>query len=227
MKIQDIAASRVRYGYRRIHVLLVREGWRANHKRVYRLYREMNLQIRRRTPKRRVRAKIRKYQPEVKATNECWSMDFVSDMLFNRQKFRALTIIDNHTRQCVGIGVGSSFKGIDVVTFLEEVIENHGIPDRIKVDNGPEFISKDVDLWAYQRDVILDFCRPGTPTDNPFIESFNSSFRKECLNQNWFLSLPDAKEKIEAWRKEYNEIRPHSSLKNRTPLEYLEECRKE
>lgn len=216
MKIKDLAASRVRYGYRRIHVLLVREGWQVNHKRVYRLYRDMELQIRSKTPKRRVRVKTR--QAEVASrTVDCWSMDFVADQLFNSKRIRALTVIDNFSRQCVGIGVAHRFKGTDVVRFLEWVTKEYGVPKRIKVDNGPEFVSKDLDLWAYKNKVELDFFRPGKPTDNAFIESFNSSFRKECRNQSWFLSLEEAKETIETWRQEYNERRPHSSLANRTP----------
>ncbi len=145
-------------------------------------------------------------------------MDFVSDQLFDGRRFRALTIVDNFSRKCLAIHPGQSIKGADVVDVMENLRLNEGyVPDCIQVDNGSEFISKALDKWAYDNDVVLDFSRPGKPTDNPFIESFNGSFRDECLNTNWFLSLQDATEKIEEWKKDYNEYRPHSSLDGRTP----------
>jgi putative transposase len=150
-------------------------------------------------------------------------MDFVADQLFDGRKFRALTLVDNFSRQCMAIRVGQSIRGIDVVRIMEEIKTEHKIiPERIQVDNGSEFISKDFDRWAYENKVILDYSRPGKPTDNPFIESFNGSFRDECLNVNWFLSMDDAAEKIEAWRDEYNNFRPHSSLNDLTPNEVIE-----
>lgn len=161
---------------------------------------------------------LRENYPSVKEINECWSMDFVSDALYNGQKFRTLTIIDNFSRKCVALEVGRSLKGNDVVNTLEQLQVLYGIKSRrIKVDNGPEFVSKELDRWAYENKVTLDFSRPGRPTDNPFIESFNGSFRDECLNTNWFLSLQDARAKIELWRRDYNSYRPHSSLQDRTP----------
>jgi putative transposase len=139
------------------------------------------------------------------------------------EKFRALTLVDNFSRQCMAIRVGQSIRGIDVVRIMEEIKTEHKIiPERIQVDNGSEFISKDFDRWAYENKVILDYSRPGKPTDNPFIESFNGSFRDECLNVNWFLSMDDATEKIEAWRDEYNNFRPHSSLNDLTPNQVIE-----
>ena len=150
-------------------------------------------------------------------------MDFVADQLFDGRKFRALTLVDNFSRQCLAIRVGQSIRGIDVVRIMEEIkTEYKIIPERIQVDNGSEFISKDFDRWAYENKVILDYSRPGKPTDNPFIESFNGSFRDECLNVNWFLSMDDAAEKIEAWREEYNSFRPHSSLNDLTPNQVIE-----
>lgn len=147
-------------------------------------------------------------------------MDFVADQLFDGRKIRALTIVDNFSRQCVGIHVGQSLKGEDVVRVMECLkVVSLSVPARIQVDNGSEFISKALDKWAYDNGVTLDFSRPGKPTDNPFIESFNGSFRDECLNSHWFLSLEDAREKIEAWRQEYNMFRPHSSLGGLTPDE--------
>lgn len=219
-KIRDIAYSRVHYGYRRIHVALQREGWEINHKRVYRLYCEETLQMRKKKPKRRVQAKTREDVIEIKGKNDCWSMDFVADQLFTGEKLRTLTILDIFTRQSPQIGVGFCYKSIDVVESLEKAVELYGKPKAIRLDNGPEFVAKALDLWAYSNGVVLDFSRPGKPTDNAYIESFNSRFRQECLNQHWFLSLEDAKLKIEAWRREYNSQRPHSALGNLTPEEF-------
>jgi putative transposase len=220
--INEIAKVRVRYGYKRIHVLLRREGWSVNHKRVYRIYCEEGLNLRAKRPKRRRSAAHREQRPAATHLNESWSMDFVTDSLFNGHRFRALTLVDNFSRECLSIEVGQHIRGEDVVRVVDNLKRRQGAPDFIKVDNGPEFISKDLDKWAYENKVTLDFSRPGKPTDNAFIESFNGSFRNECLNTNWFLSLEDAKEKIEDWRQDYNDWRPHSSLDNLTPSQYLE-----
>lgn len=145
-------------------------------------------------------------------------MDFMSDQLFDGKRFRALTIVDNYSRICHAIEVGQSLKGIDEVKVMNQIKHQNGrLPERIQVDNGSEFISKEFDIWAYENHVTLDYSRPGRPTDNPFIESFNGSFRDECLDTNWLLSLEDAKAKIEFWRRDYNEYRPHSSLQGLTP----------
>ena len=220
MRIREIAAVRVRYGYLRIHVLLRREGWRINKKRVYRLYREEGLNLRAKRPRRRVSAAPRVGRPEITGLNECWSMDFVSDTLADGRKYRALTMVDNFSRECLGIKADQSITGQHVVELLERICFQRGAPRTIRVDNGPEFISKALDQWAYENEVTLDFSRPGKPTDNAFIESFNGSFRDECLNANWFESLADAKAKIDAWQKEYNEFRPHSSLGDLTPRDF-------
>jgi putative transposase len=154
-------------------------------------------------------------------------MDFVADQLFDGRKFRVLTLVDNFSRQCIAAEVGQSMKGIDVVRILEGIKHRHKIvPERIQVDNGSEFISKDVDKRAYENKVTLDFSRPGKRTDNPFIESFNGSFRDDCLNVNWFLSIEDAARKIDAWREEYNHFRPHSSLNDMTPNEVVKRYQK-
>ena len=211
----------MRYGYRRIHTLLQREGWGINHKRVYRLYCLEGLQMRQKPPRRRVSAKLRDDRIDAIRPNQCWSMDFMADELFDGRRLRLLTIVDNFSRVSPFIGVGFSYKGYDVVSALNLALAQYGVPECIRVDNGPEFISKEVDLWAYAQGVVLDFSRPGKPTDNAFIEPFNSRFRQECLNENWFLNLEDAKEKVEAWRGHYNEQRPHSSLGYQSPLEYL------
>lgn len=222
-RIVEIAAARVRYGVNRIHVLLRREGWKDNKKRVHRIYKEEGLNIRSKRPRRSKGAAHRMERPEVNTLHQSWSMDFVADQLFDGRKFRVLTLVDNFSRMCLTTRVGQSIKGIDVARIMDDVKQYYGVvPKRIQVDNGSEFISKDFDRWAYENNVILDFSRPGKPTDNPFIESFNGSFRDECLNVNWFLSLDDAAEKINTWRYEYNEFRPHSSLNNMTPMEYIE-----
>ncbi len=222
-RIHEIAQARVRYGYRRIHVLLRREGWHVNHKRVYRIYCKEGLNLRRKKPRSRVAAAQRVSMPEVTGLNQCWSMDFVADNLFDGSRIRALTIVDNFSRQCLGIHVEHSFKGDQVVSIMEALRLFKGLkPERICLDNGSEFISKVLDKWAYQNGVVLNFSRPGKPTDNAYIESFNGSFRDECLNTNWFLCLDDARQKIEAWRRDYNEFRPHSSLGYKTPDEFAE-----
>lgn len=225
-RIREISTTRVRYGYRRIHTLLRREGWNVNAKRVYRLYRKEDLQMRLKPPRRQVSIKTRKEPVTARRKNECWSMDFVTDELFDGRRIRILTIVDNFTRESLCSRANFRFKGVDVAKALEEVVQVHGVPESIKVDNGPEFISKEVDLWAYSRGVKLDFSRPGKPTDNAFIESFNGRFRQECLNQHWFLSMEDAIFKIEEWRKDYNQVRPHSSLGGKTPEEFLADLEK-
>lgn len=218
-RIREIAETRVRYGYRRIHVLLQREGWQVNAKRVYRLYRLEGLQLRNKTPKRKVSAKLREDRCLATMPNQVWAMDFMSDQLFDGRRIRILTIVDAVTRISPAIDVRQSYRGADVVSTLERVTKVYGLPKIIRVDNGPEFVSKDLDLWAYLNKVTLDFSRPGKPTDNAFVESFNGSFRAECLNASWFLSLEDARSKCEAWRQDYNEVRPHSSIGHKAPIE--------
>lgn len=177
-RIKEIAATRVHYGYRRVHVMLQREGWEDNHKRVYRLYRAEGLSLRHKRPKRNKSARLRQPKSIVTAINEIWSMDFVSDALFDGRRLRALTVVDNYTRESLAIEVGQSLKGEDVVRVLDAVVAERGAPQTIKVDNGSEFISKAMDRWAYEHGVELDFSRPGTPTDNAKVESFNGRFRK-------------------------------------------------
>lgn len=224
MRMNEIAAVRVRYGFWRIYILLRREGFLDNHKRVYRVYCEEGLNLRSKRPKRNRSALHRRpIQGNASTLHECWSMDFVSDQLYNGYRFRALTVVDNYSRKCLAIHAGKSLKGSDVVGVMENItFEEGALPKRIKVDNGSEFISKVLDKWAYEQKVALDFSRPGKPTDNPFIESFNGSFRDECLNVNWFLSMEDAQDKFDLWREEYNNFRPHSSLGDITPNEHIE-----
>ena len=148
-------------------------------------------------------------------------MDFVHDQLATGRKLRVLTIVDIFTRFSPAVEPRFSFRGADVVEMLERVCQEVGFPTTIRVDQGSEFVSRDLDLWAYQRDVTLDFSRPGKPTDNAFIESFNGKFRAECLNAHWFMSLDDARRKCEAWRRDYNEERPHSAIGNKVPIELV------
>jgi putative transposase len=220
MRLRELAAAWVGYGYRRLHILLWREGWNINHKRVYRLYCEEGLGMRSKPPRRRKACLKRNLRSLASEKNECWSMDFMSDQLFDGHRIRLLTIVDNHTRESLAIYVSQRIRGCEVVNVLERVAAEHGKPQTIQVDNGPEFVSKDVDLWAYWNHVKLDFSRPGKPTDNAYIKSFNARFRLECFNEHWFLSLEDAGEKIEEWRQDYNENRPHSSLGNVSPEEF-------
>ena len=220
-RIRELATARVRYGYKRIHVLLKREGIHVNKKRVHRLYCLEGLQLRAKRPRRNVSAAARqppKTRP--KAPNIAWSMDFVSDQMSSGQRFRALTIVDIFTRECLAIEPGARMGADDVVRILNKIAVKRGVPERIYCDNGSEFSGRLVDLWAYSNQVILEFSRPGKPTDNAFIESFNGSLRDECLNVHWFDDLTDAQEKLQTWQNEYNESRPHKALNNLSPLEF-------
>jgi putative transposase len=220
-RIREICQTRVRYGYRRVHVLLRREGWHINQKRTRRIYYELGLQLRKKTPKRRVKAKLRDDRRPATRSNETWAMDFVHDQLATGHKLRVLTIVDIFSRFSPALEPRLTFRGTDVVTTLERVCNEVGFPATIRVDQGSEFVSRELDLWAYQRGVTLDFSRPGKPTDNAFIEAFNGRFRAECLNAHWFMSLADAKEKMEDWRKYYNEDRPHGAIGNKPPIMLL------
>ena len=217
-RIREICETRVRYGYRRVHVLLQREGWDVNHKKVHRIYNELGLQLRNKSPKRRVKAKLREDRCEATQANETWAMDFVHDQLATGKKLRVLTIVDTFSRFSPAVDARFSYRGEDVVATLERVCAEVGFPKSIRVDQGSEFVSRDLDLWAYRHGVILDFSRPGKPTDNAFIEAFNGRFRAECLNQHWFLTLADAREKLEAWRRYYNEERPHGAIGYKAPI---------
>lgn len=220
LRMKEITQTRVHYGYRRVHVMLRREGFKDNHKRVYRLYREQGLSLRHKRPKRNKAAKLRQPKTTAQHVNQMWSMDFVADNLFDGRKLRMLTVVDCFTRESLAIHVGQSLKGEDVVRVVDAIAGQRGTPQTIKADNGSEFISKAMDRWAYERKVEIDFSRPGKPTDNATIESFNGRLRQECLNEHWFMSLEDAQHKIEAWRRHYNESRPHSALDWQTPCEF-------
>ena len=219
-RLRELAAVRVRYGYRRLHVLLQREGWRVNHKRIERLYCEEGLSIRTKLRKKRV-SLARLTPPPATQPNERWSMDFMADTLVHGRAFKVCTLVDNVSRVSPAIAVDFSIKGDHVVALLDRLKATVGRPKRLAVDNGPEFISKALDTWAYRNGVALEFSRPGKPTDNAFVESFNGHFREECLDQHWFASLAEAREVIEAWRVEYNDERPHRALGQQTPADFL------
>jgi putative transposase len=219
-RMRQLAHARVRFGYRRIHVLLRREGWRLGRDQAYRLYREEGLQLRSKLPKRRKMAVMRRERYVPRRTNQAWSMDFVSDQLTNRQRFRALTIVAVFSREALAIQVGKQLRGENVVEVCNALVAQRGAPKRVFTDNGSEFSGRMFDLWAYHHGVRIDFSRPGKPTDNCFIESFNGSLRDECLNVHWFESMEEARARIEAWRIDYNESRPHQALQEETPAQF-------
>ena len=220
-RIIEIARTRIRYGYKRIHVMLKREGLNVNKKRVHRLYCLEGLQLRPKRPRRNVSSAHRKCEYIASSyPNEAWAMDFVSDQLASGNKFRILTIVDTYTRECLAADIGVSMRSENVVSTLTRLCRLRGAPKRIHCDNGSEFAGQMTDLWAYANKVTLAFSRPGKPTDNAFIESLNGSFRDECLNCHWFETMADAKLKIEQWREDYNQSRPHQALINLSPLQF-------
>ena len=210
-RLRELAHQKVRWGYKMLWGTLRQEGWAVNHKKVYRLYKEEKLELRRKG-KKRFKSELRG-QPEFATTsNQLWTMDFVSDALSDGRSFRTLNLVDAFTRQCLAIETDTSLSGERVVRVLEAVMAKRGRPQVIQIDNGPEFRSKALDLWASKNEVKLHFIEPGKPQQNGLIESFNGRFRDECLNQEWFTSLQEARQLIEAWRVGYNTKRPHSSL---------------
>ena len=224
-RLRELASERRRYGYRRLAVLLRREGFVVNHKKVYRLYRDEGLAVRRvRRRKRKKLAGAERVIPSLpESRNQCWSMDFVQDSLADGRRIRVLTLVDNYSRECLALEVGTSLPGARVVRVLEQVSRIRGKPKTIVVDNGPEFAGKALDAWAYENGVGLHFIAPGKPVQNAYIESFNGKFRDECLNEHWFSSIDEVGAVVEAWRQDYNTVRPHSSLGYRTPDQAVRE----
>jgi putative transposase len=224
IRLRDLASARVHYGYRRLHLLLRREGWMVNAKRVYRLYKLEGLSLRLKKARKRV-SRLRVVPPRAQRPNERWSIDFVSDRLANGRRFRILTLVDNFSRVSPALEVDFSLTGRRVVEVLSRLASQQELPQVIQCDNGTEFTSQAIDEWTHRQGIKqgikLDFSRPGKPTDNGYIESFNGKLRAECLNQHWFSSIEEAKTIIEAWRQEYNQERPHRSLQGRTPHEYI------
>lgn len=224
-RIRELAERHRRFGYRRITWLLEREGNAANHKRVYRIYREERLSVRRR---KRKRISQSERLPLVRTTrpNEVWSIDFVSDMTATNRRIRAFVVIDEFTREALAIEVDTSLPGERIVRVLERVVAERGRPQAIVADNGPELTSVAMDQWAYEHGIRLLFIQPGKPVQNCYVESFNGKLRDECLNENWFASLREARIVIEDWRREYNTERPHGSLGKLTPDEYRRQFRR-
>jgi putative transposase len=219
-RLRELAHRWPRFGYRRLHVLLRREGFAVNHKKVYRLYVAEDLKVRRR--RKKIRSRVRTAPlPVPSRPNERWSMDFMQDCLANGRRFRVLTIVDDFTRECPAIEVDTSLPGARVVRVLERLaFLRGGLPQILVMDNGSEFTGRALDAWANKHQIKLHFVDPGRPMQNAYVESFNGKFRDECLDQHWFTDLPDAKTRIETWRREYNTIRPHSSLKDVPPAEF-------
>jgi putative transposase len=213
---------RIRWGFLRLVVLLRREGIMDNKKRLHRIYTKNNLQLQKRFKKKK-RVQLRLVLPQPTRPNQIWSMDFVSDALFDGRRFRCFTLVDEFTHECLAIEVDRSLPAEKVVTTLMKVKQERVLPEMIVCDNGPEFISQRLDVWSYQNKVQLKFIQPGKPVQNAYIESFNGKFRDESLNQHWFTSLDHAKQEIEAWRNDYNFNRPHRSLKMKTPNEFAKE----
>jgi putative transposase len=221
-RLRELAEQRHRFGAPRLHILLRREGHLINHKRTERLYREEGLSLRlKKRKKRQSHLRIMQDQPE--RINQHWSMDFVSDNLFNGRRFRVLTVVDNFSRECPVMEADHSLTGQRVARVLDRIALVRGLPQVITVDNGPEFISKALDLWAVENKVRLRFIAPGKPVQNAFIESFNGRLRDECLNEHIFVNLHNAQQIIESWRQDYNTNRPHSSLNDMTPEEFSAE----
>jgi putative transposase len=219
MRLRELAGTRVRYGYRRLTVLLRREGRAVNAKRVYRLYREEGLQVLR-TKRTKRAAHVRVPLAGATRPNQRWSMDFVSDRLADGRWFRILTVVDQYTRECLCAYADRSQTGDRVVAQMQRLVKMRGAPESITTDNGSEFAGRAMEVWAYTAGVKLDFIRPGRPVQNGYIESFNGRLRDECLNGEVFFNLADARQKIEQWRDDYNSKRPHSALADRTPQEF-------
>ena len=218
-RLKDLAAKRMRFGYRRLTAMLVREGVEVNHKRVYRLYREEGLVMRIRH-RRRIRWKGTVTSPAAARPNQRWSIDFVSDCVSTGKVIRMLTMVDDCTRECTTIEVDTCLGGLRVRRVLDRVAEERGLPEAIVLDNGPEFRGRALAAWSEERGVRLEFIEPGKPVQNAYVESFNGRLRDECLNANWFTSLNDARRKIEEWRQDYNQQRPHSSLQYLSPAAF-------
>jgi putative transposase len=217
-KIVDLANARKRFGYRRITWMLQREGEAINHKRIYRIYCEEKLQVRKRSHKK-IRIFRKPLEPATRP-NQRWSMDFVADSVAGGRRYRTLNVIDEFTRECLAIDVAFSLPGTRVARVLDGLMWQLGKPEKIICDNGPEFTCSAMLKWSTNNEVTLDYIRPGKPMENAICESFNGRFRDECLNEHYFLDLEQARSQIEVWKRDYNESRPHGSLGILTPTEF-------
>jgi putative transposase len=219
-RLRELATARPRFGYERLHILLTREGWQIGRNRVHRLYKLEGLQVRMRVRRRKRISLHRGPAPTATDGGQYWAMDFVHDQLANGRKFRVLTVIDKWHRQCVALQADFSLTGQSVVDAMNVIALSRQLPYAITVDHGTEFTSKALDEWCYLRGVKLDFIRPGKPTENAFIESFNGRLRDECLNVNEFGTLDEARLRLQSWQQDYNHHRPHGSLGRLTPSEF-------
>lgn len=225
LRLRELAAARVRYGYRRLTVLLKREGFKVNAKRVYRLYKEEGLIVRTKTRKKLV-SRSRVPLGRAQRADQRWSMDFIHERTEDGRSFRVLSVIDQYTRECVALVADRRMTGAKVAAILEQTLSSGRVqPESITTDNGSEFASKSLDGWTMKRGIKLDFIRPGKPVENGFVESFHGRLRDECLNAEIFFSLEDAQRKLNHWRDDYNQHRPHSALADRTPQAFAEQCR--
>jgi putative transposase len=221
IRLREIAFTRVRYGYRRLAVMLQREGWKVGLRKVYRLYRDEGLVVRAQHRRKRT-SHLRVPIGLATRVNQRWSMDFMSERLEDGRYFRIFTIVDQFSRECPLLFADMSLSGPKVVTCLDRIAAERPLPLAITLDNGSEFCSRAVDAWAYRTGVKLDFIRPGRPVENGFIESFNGRLRDECLNISLFFTLDDVRVKLESWRQDYNNFRPHGALGHLPPAEYAQ-----
>jgi putative transposase len=218
--LRDMASQRRRFGYRRLHILLRREGWAINHKKLYRLYKEEGLSVKKRTGRKRAIG-TRRPLPLPGRPNQVWSLDFMSDALEDGRRFRILGVMDQYSRQCLDLVADTSISGKRVARELDKLVERHGKPETVVSDNGTELTSKAILKWAADNKVAWHYITPGRPSENGFTESLNGKIRDECLNEHLFRSLSHVRDILDAWRQDYNYVRPHSSLNDRTPMEFL------
>ena len=224
MRLKELAAARVCHGYRRLHILLRREGWEVNHKRTYRIYRDEGLSIRPKLPKRKRAWRYRQGRPAIGGPNEVWAMDFMSDRLFDGRPFRILTVVDCHTQEALSLTPKANFRAFQVTETLGALVRLRGRPKSLRVDDGPEFTGRMLDQWAYLNEVEIDFSRPGKPTDNGNKRVVQRPPTGRMSNASWFLSPADTRERIEDWRCHYNEDRPHTALGGLTPRAFADQA---
>jgi putative transposase len=217
VRLKELALERRRFGYRRLHILLRREGLDLNHKKLFRLYREERLTVKKRGGRKRALG-TRAPMALPQGPNQRWSLDFVSDMLADGRRFRVLVVVDDFTRECLALVVDTSLSGMRVARELDAIAQARGRPLMIVSDNGTELTSRAILQWQEDNRVEWHYIAPGKPTDNAFAEAFNSRVRAECMNAHWFLTLADAREKLEAWRRYYNEDRPHGAIGHKPPI---------
>lgn len=220
-RMKELARKKPRYGVRRLHIFLKKEGLVINHKRTERIYTEEELSIRTK-PRKKLPVSLRTLLPPPTRINQHWAVDFIHDVTRSGRRFRCLSLLDIYSRECLSLHIDTSISGKMVTDILQRFVEMRGTPEVIISDNGPEFTSRAFTSWADERRIRISFIRPGKPMENAYVESFQGKLRDECLNLHWFASLADAREKIEAWRQEYNTERPHRSLGNLTPQEFIQ-----